>query len=206
MSGGVSDLSAIVSARLCHDLVSPLGAIGNGIELIQMTGGGEAELALIADSLENALGKLRFLRVAFGPADPGARQRVEEAAAISGAAFPGRFTVEWTPAGAIMPRPLAKLVYLALLCLEKSLPLGGAVAVELGPEGAALRVDARRTAPPSELWAHVTAGAPLAPVGADAVQFALLREALVATGGALSAAFDGSGARLAITVLAPQPA
>ena len=36
------DLSALVSARLCHDLISPMGAIGNGLELMQMTDGAGA--------------------------------------------------------------------------------------------------------------------------------------------------------------------
>ncbi|HMR60143.1 MAG TPA: histidine phosphotransferase, partial [Amaricoccus sp.] len=61
------DLSALVSARLCHDLISPMGAIRNGMELLQMAPG-EAqspEHALIADSLETALAKLRYFRLAF---------------------------------------------------------------------------------------------------------------------------------------------
>ena len=39
------DLSALVSARLCHDLISPMGAIGNGLELLQLAGGAGARRA-----------------------------------------------------------------------------------------------------------------------------------------------------------------
>lgn len=203
-----ADLSALVAARLCHDLVSPLGAIGNGIELMQMTasGRGKAEFALISDSLDNALGKLRFLRVAFGPAEPTARQSLEEAAAITAAAFQGRFAVTWGAATGDMPRPLARTLYLALLCLERSLPLGGTVLVEVRDDSASLTVEGRRTAAPPELWAHVLEGRPLPPVGSEAVQFVLLRAALEAADGVLDARFTETGATLALRVPAPAPA
>jgi histidine phosphotransferase ChpT len=206
---GPVELSALVSARLCHDLVSPLGAIGNGVELIQMggtaRGGGEAELALISDSLSNAIGKLKFLRVAFGPADPEARQTFEDAAAITGAAFRGRFSVTWTRVSGSMPRPLAKAIFLALLCLERSLPLGGEVRVRVEEETAALSVDGRRTAAPGDLWAHVTDGAGLAPITSDMVQFTLLRHCLEAFDGRIEAAFADTSAelRLGVPVTAP---
>jgi histidine phosphotransferase ChpT len=201
------DLSALVSSRLCHDLVSPLGAIGNGIELMQMTGNGrsKAEFALISDSLDNALGKLRFLRVAFGPADSVARQSFEEAGQITTAAFQGRFAVTWNATAHDMPRALAKALYLSLLCLEKSLPLGGTVEVRADEETAELRVEGRRTAPPPQLWAHVLEGRPLPPIGSDAVQFVLLRLALEAADGALEARFDESAAALRLRVPAPAP-
>jgi histidine phosphotransferase ChpT len=203
-----ADLSALVAARLCHDLVSPLGAIGNGIELMQMSGNarGRAEFALVSDSLDNAIGKLKFLRVAFGPADAQARQSFEEASAITTAAFQGRFAVEWVSAVRDIPRPLAKTLYLALLCLEKSLPLGGTVRVSADEERAEMRVEGRRTAAPPELWAHVTDGRPLPPVGSDAVQFVLLRAALEQSGGMIEVGFEESGAALRLAVPAPTPA
>lgn len=208
MSIAADDLSELVSARLCHDLVSPLGAIGNGLELIEMAGGnrGGAELALISDSLTNAIGKLKFLRVAFGPADPGARQSFEEAAGITAAAFPGRYCVAWTRGGGSMPRPIAKALYLVILCLERSLPLGGEVSVSGEGERIALRVRGRRTAPPAELWAHVTDGTEVGAVGSDSVQFRLLRACLDRLGGRLSADFTEGGVAIDLTIPAPAPA
>jgi histidine phosphotransferase ChpT len=199
------DLSALVSARLCHDLISPMGAIGNGLELLQMAGGaGEAELALVNESLANALAKLRFYRIAFGPADAQARQSAEEAAQITEAMFAGRFTVHWQSGGADMPRSLARMVYLAVLCLERSLPMGGHVRVGIEPDTVSLAVDGRRTAPPVELWEHVTHGTPVPGLKADVVQFALLRQAAESSGHAIEAAFAESAATVRIT--APQPA
>ncbi len=92
------------------------------------------EIALVNDSLATALAKLRFYRVAFGPADGQARQSLDEAAQITDAMFHGRFTVAWEAGNRDLPRPLVRLAYLAILCLEKSLPMGGLVRVSL-PEG-----------------------------------------------------------------------
>ena len=198
------DLSALVSARLCHDLISPMGAIGNGLELLQMAGGpAPAELALINESLATALAKLRFFRLAFGPADAQARQSAEEAAQLTDAMFPGRFTVGWQPGGD-MARPLARIVYLAVLCLEKSLPMGGHLRIAIEPEAVSLAVDGRRTVPPPELWAHVTHGAPVPGLKADGVQFALLRQALETTGHTIAVAFAETAA--SIRIAAAQPA
>jgi histidine phosphotransferase ChpT len=194
------DLSALVSARLCHDLISPMGAIGNGLELLQLAGGSAAqpELALVNESLANALAKLRFFRIAFGPADAQARQTAEEAAQLTDAMFSGRFTVHWQADGGDMARPLARIVYLAVLCLEKSLPMGGNLRVAIAPDAVALAVDGRRTAPPAELWEHVVRGTPVPGLKADGVQFALLRQALEATGHEIAVAFDETSATVRI--------
>lgn len=207
MTTGAPDLSALVSARLCHDLISPIGAIGNGLELLELSGqNASPELALVGDSLATALAKLRFFRIAFGPADPDARLPREEAAQICAAMFNGRLSVAWTVPGDLA-RPTARLAFLAILCLEKSLPMGGTVEVsDAPPDRVALRAAGRRTAPPPELWAHVEAGAPLAEVRPDAVQFALLARGLAETGARLAVRFDATGAELTLAALSPQPA
>ena len=200
-----TDLSALVSARLCHDLISPMGAIGNGLELLQMSeGAGADELSLINDSLATALAKLRFFRVAFGPAEPDARQSFDEAAQITDGMFHGRFTVGWTPTRGGMSRQTARLACLAILCVEKSLPLGGALGVDVVEDRFDLRLEGSRTAPPADLWAHVTTGAPLGTLRSDAVQFALLRADLEASGRSVTADFSATG--LALRVSSPSPA
>jgi histidine phosphotransferase ChpT len=197
------DLSALVSARLCHDLISPMGAIGNGLELLQLSAGpGAAELALVHESLATALAKLRFYRVAFGPADPQGRQSFDEAAQLTDAMFHGRFTVAWPGRGEI-PRPVARTIYLAILCLEKSLPMGGHVRIAFGQDAITLAVDGRRTAPPAALWTHVSEGTPVPDLKPDGVQFALLRQALSGIGHRLEATFTESAATLRLAAVTP---
>jgi histidine phosphotransferase ChpT len=198
------DLSALVSARLCHDLISPMGAIGNGLELLQLSAGpAAAELALVNESLATALAKLRFFRIAFGPADEQARQSFDEATQLSDAMFHGRFTVSWPDRGGDLPRSLTRVVYLAILCLEKSLPMGGHVRVGIAGTAITLSVEGRRTAPPQALWAHVPEGTPVPELKPDGVQFALLRQALAGTGQRVEARFTETGAevRLAATTV-----
>lgn len=197
------DLAALVSARLCHDLISPIGAIGNGLELLRMTeGGGGAggegpELALISDSLATALARLRFYRIAFGPADEKGRQSLDEARRITDAMYAGRFGVTWADGeSATMPRPAARIAYLAILCFERSLPMGGNLAVTLDAGRIALRAGDCRVNAPAELWLHVTDGAPVAEPKPDNVQFQLLRRALTARGYGIESRFSERTAEL----------
>lgn len=194
------DLSALVSARLCHDLISPMGAIGNGLELMQLSQpAASAELDLIADSLGSAIAKLRFFRIAFGPADVQAMIAGEEMRSVTDAMFPGRFTVFWAGPPRDVSRATGKLIFLALLCLEKSLPMGGAATIALGEEDDAIAIAAegRRLAPPSELWA-LAAGAATETLRSDAVQFALLAGALAAQGLEIETRFEEPGAEVRI--------
>ena len=198
-----NDLSALVSARLCHDLISPMGAIGNGLELLQLAGGPAGpELALVNDSLATAIAKLRFFRVAFGPADPQARMPIEEISQITDAMFHGRFAASWDARGELS-RPVARLACLAVLCLEKSLPMGGHVRIELSGGSLALEVQDRRIAAPAALWAHATEGSPLPDLTPDVVQFALLRNALLCANHRISARFSETTASVAITATDP---
>jgi len=180
-----------------------MGAIGNGLELMQMSKGGDsAELDLIKSSLASALAKLRFFRLAFGPVDAQVRQSFEEAADVTDAMFRGRFSVTWAGEGRDMPRTTARMIYLAILCLERSLPTGGSALVTVSGDSVALTVKDRRTAPPADLWALVTSGAPTPDLRADGVQFALLRQALADDGQRIDAAFTETGAQLRITAAA----
>ena len=66
------NIAALIRSRICHDLISPIGAIGNGVELLTMSAsaGGSPELDLIADSVHNANARIRFFRIAYGAVIP----------------------------------------------------------------------------------------------------------------------------------------
>jgi hypothetical protein len=64
-------LADLIGSRLCHDLSNPLGAIGNGVELLDLTGSAKGpEMDLIRDAVGDALARVRFFRLAFGHAGP----------------------------------------------------------------------------------------------------------------------------------------
>ena len=67
MTQDAIELNDLIGSRICHDLISPLGAIGNGVELLTMSGMTEVpEMTLISESVENANARIRFFRIAFG--------------------------------------------------------------------------------------------------------------------------------------------
>ncbi len=60
------DIASLIGSRISHDLISPIGAIGNGLELLSMSGAGGPEVELISDSVANANARIRHFRIAFG--------------------------------------------------------------------------------------------------------------------------------------------
>jgi len=120
------DLSALVASRLCHDLGNPLGAVSNGVELLQMSGmANSPEMALIADALRDTEARLRFFRIAYGVARPDQHISEREARNILSQMYSaGRLTVDWLLTGDL-PRHHVKSAFLMIACAEAALPRGG---------------------------------------------------------------------------------
>ena len=173
----IADLGALVGSRICHDLISPLGAIGNGVELIALSGQPPSpEISLIAESVESANARIRFFRVAFGAA--GEEQTIgaqEVAAIVEGLARVGRHRIDWTAGGA--PRMEVKLAFLVILCLESALPWGGDIRV--GRSGEAWRIEgaAERIKRDRALWEALGDPALGLSVSSSEVEFPLARDA-----------------------------
>lgn len=139
-------LADLVSARICHDLAGAVGAIGNGIELLddETDAGVRATFTvLIAASARQAGQRLNFIRLAYGgtSASPPVPSR-DIAAALAGLFGGERPTmVEWTGAALDLARPRAR----TLLCLGQiageTLTHGGVIA--LGHEGDDWWIEAR---------------------------------------------------------------
>ena len=131
-----SDISAEIGSRICHDLISPIGAISNGIELLELSGAAQSpEMALIADSVRAANAKVRFLRVAFGDASGNATVGASEITDILAHNYSdNRLRIDWHINAALSRQDL-KLCFLTLMCLENTLPYGGTIAVMDGGEG-----------------------------------------------------------------------
>lgn len=123
----------LLCSRLCHDLVSPVGAINNGVELIEETGlaeGGEA-LDLIADSADAAAKRLKLFRLAFGAA--GGQDGISAAdarAVLEGWFRGGKVALSWTAALPSAPPGFFKLLLAAGVLAEEGLPRGGSLRVD----------------------------------------------------------------------------
>ncbi|SIN90309.1 histidine phosphotransferase family protein [Vannielia litorea] len=172
------DLAARLASRICHDLISPVGAIGNGVELLEMAGlKNSPELALVADSVTHAQGRIRFFRVAFGRAEEGQQVSAGEIAdTLKGYLGGGRVQVDWPEPGPVSRAEL-RAVFLAINCLEVELAYGGIISVRPGWEVVA---EAPRMRGEAEAWAVAAGGADrLRPA---LVQFSLLPRAVAALG------------------------
>jgi histidine phosphotransferase ChpT len=172
------DLTALLGSRICHDLISPIGAIGNGVELLMLDGmGSSPELALIVDSVANANARIRFFRVAFG--SPGSSEqrisRSEVTAILTDLTRGGRLTLNWQSPDDLSRREV-KLAFLAQQCLESAMPHGGTLDIQRGDTRWTLRAEAARLRIDSALWEYLSNPAAQADIGPGQVQFALLRD------------------------------
>ena len=173
-----TDLNALISSRICHDLISPLGAIGNGVELLTMSGqGGSPEVALIAESVENANARIRFFRVAFGAARTDVEISQNEVQAILRDCFrTNRTSINWNVEGSLA-RADIKLAFLVLQCLENALPWGGQITVARSGENWKLDAAGEKIKTDADLWRLITDPASARGVAASDVHFALVAEA-----------------------------
>ena len=141
----------LLTARLCHDLVGPVGAASNGAELLNELGGEESGdvVELIADSTLKATNRLRYYRVAYGLAD-GVVNTAEDARGLASAMFSDqRFSLDWPaepsglPAGsARLADSVGKLLLNMLLLAAEAMGREGTltVKVEAGAGGTSLDI------------------------------------------------------------------
>lgn len=170
-----SDLATLVGSRICHDLISPIGAISNGVELLGLTDGSTgAEMALIQQSVDNAASKIKFFRIAYGTAKSGQLVGQAEIGTILRAlAENGRLSYDWQVAGD-QPRPLVRCAFLTLLVIETALPLGGEITISQTDSGFQFVAKAKRLALDQAKWDGLQTRIAIEQHDAAHVQFALL--------------------------------
>jgi histidine phosphotransferase ChpT len=128
------DLAALLCSRVCHDVISPVGAINNGLELLDEGGTDEDALDLIRASALNASVRLKFARLAFGASGSvGASIDTGEAekAAKDFAAAEKKVEVSWSGPRAIVAKNRVKMLLNLFLVSYSSIPRGGSIDVTL---------------------------------------------------------------------------
>lgn len=174
MTVSTQELTALIGSRICHDLISPLGAISNGVELLGMSGNaGGPEMDLISESVENANARIRFFRIAFGAAEAGQLVGQREVDGIlRDISHGGRLVLDWQPMGDL-PRQTVKLAFLLLQCFETAMPWGGKVTVsQIGDEWALTGQAERMNIKPDQ-WEMLSNPNMVNALDAAAVHFAL---------------------------------
>jgi histidine phosphotransferase ChpT len=130
------DLSALLCSRVCHDVISPVGAIVNGLEVLEEENDAEMRAIatdLIRKSARNASAKLQFCRLAFGAAgSAGASIDTGDAEQVARNLFQDdRTKLEWNAPRALMPKNKVKLLLNMCLIAGACIPRGGLMKVDV---------------------------------------------------------------------------
>jgi histidine phosphotransferase ChpT len=129
------DLAALLCSRVCHDLISPVGAIVNGLEVLEEAKDEETKtfaLDLIRKSAGTASAKLQFCRIAFGAAgSAGSQIDTGDAEKISRGFLEDEKTkIAWNLPRVLMGKNRVKLLLNMLLIAGQAIPRGGNLTVD----------------------------------------------------------------------------
>ena len=145
MSGQVTldtlDLAALLCSRVCHDLISPTGAIVNGLEVLEEKESDEETktfaLELIKKSARTASGRLQFCRLAFGAAGSSAAQidLGDAEGTARGFLDDDKTKLTWNLPRILLPKNRVKLLLNLLIVANQTIPRGGTLTVDPIGEG-----------------------------------------------------------------------
>lgn len=134
---GDLDLAALVSSRICHDVINPVAAISNGLEMLDEEPDSEmrdAAMDLIRKSAHQASAKLQFARLAFGAAGSASSEidlRDAEKVAVGFVHCTGKHEVLWRAPLVTLPKNKVKLLLNLVALGAVALPRGGTVTVDI---------------------------------------------------------------------------
>jgi histidine phosphotransferase ChpT len=134
------ELAALLCSRVCHDLISPVGAIVNGLEVLDDNPKPEDRdfaLDLIRKSAKTASARLQFCRLAFGAAgSAGAQIDLGDAQTMArGHIEDGKTTIAWNLPRLLLPKNRVKLLLNMLVIAQQTIPRGGVLTVDPVGEG-----------------------------------------------------------------------
>ena len=146
------DLAALLCSRVCHDIISPVGAIINGLEVLDEDNSEEMRefaFGLIQRSARQASAKLQFARLAFGAAgSAGAEIDLADAEKVARGYMQGeKAEFAWESPRVLMPKNLVKLLLNLILLAAAAIPRGGSIRVTVEGEAQAPSFVLRSTGP-----------------------------------------------------------
>ncbi len=172
------DLAALLCSRVCHDLISPVSAIVNGLEVLEEAKDDETRtiaLALIKKSSGQSSARLQFARLAFGAAgSAGAQIDLGDAEKVTrGFLEDDKTKVSWNLARAFLPKNRVKLLLNMMILAAQAIPRGGVLTVDPIGEGESMGFRVRATGSHTRIQQAIPdllAGTPAEPVDAQKIQ------------------------------------
>ncbi|MDQ8732413.1 histidine phosphotransferase ChpT [Bradyrhizobium sp. LHD-71] len=134
------DLAALLCSRVCHDLISPVGAIVNGLEVLDDAKNADDRdfaLDLIRKSARNASARLQFCRLAFGAAgSAGAQIDTGDAESMARGFLEDEKTrITWNLPRTLQPKNRVKLLLNMLIIAQQTIPRGGVLTIDALGQG-----------------------------------------------------------------------
>lgn len=187
------DLASLLCSRLCHDMLSPVGALSNGLELLRDEKDPEMRkrcMELLEQSAKASADKLKFFRLAFGAAGGfGQMVSVSEARELIAALIgdSGRITLDWKVPRDELPKAAVKtLLNLAAMGIE-ALVRGGTLEVgaEMTKEASeiVIRAVGPRIAFDQTIGQALDGSLPLADLSSRTAPAAMIHRLAASTGG-----------------------
>jgi histidine phosphotransferase ChpT len=128
------DLAALLCSRVCHDLISPTGAIVNGLEVLEEGSDEETKefaLDLIKKSAKTASARLQFCRIAFGAGgSAGAQIDLGDAEKMARGFIDDKIKLTWNLPRALLPKDRVKLLLNMLIIAIGTIPRGGTLTID----------------------------------------------------------------------------
>jgi histidine phosphotransferase ChpT len=153
------DLAALLCSRVCHDVISPVGAIVNALEVLEEDDPSMRDFALdlIKKSARNASARLQFARLAFGAAgSAGAMIDLGDAGNVAnGFLNDEKLALDWEAPRALLPKNQVKLLLNLLVLAAQAVPRGGKLVSRATVEGEQGRFQITATGPHARIPAHV---------------------------------------------------
>jgi len=152
------DLAALLCSRVCHDVISPVGAIVNGLEVLEEDDPSMRDFALdlIQKSAKQASARLQFARLAFGAAgSAGASIDLGDAEAVARGMFGDeKVTLSWSAPRALFPKNKVKLLLNLLMVATGAVPRGGTIDVSVTGDAETCSFALKAKGPHARIPAH----------------------------------------------------
>ena len=199
-----SSLSALLCARICHDLVGPVGALETGLDLLNDEDNAdmhEDAIELIKVGAKQAAAKLKFLRIAFGAGGSApAIIASDELEQLAKGVYPdGKTTIDWQLEAQGLPKPAARVLLNLIMLAQGAIPRGGTIIVKAVNSDGQINIDITCVGPKARLEPNViktlAGGAP--EDGFDGRSVQPFYTGLIArdAGGKAAATMDGENVR-----------